>query len=143
MNYDKCACKGNFLDKFIQPAILVALYDEPLHGFSLLKKMKDGGLISGGEPDPTGLYRTLKKMEAAGLLCSDVEVGESKKLRRIYTITADGRDCLVTWKSTLETYRADISGMIVRIEEKVPQDTAEKCICCCADKQEDKENEDR
>lgn len=130
MNYGKCACKGNFLDRFIQPAILTALYDEPLHGFSLLKKMKDNGLTGEGAVDPTGLYRTLKKMEAAGLLSSEVE--NAKKTRRVYAITDEGKDCLVSWKETLESYCGEIGGMIQKIAEKIPQDAeSSNCQCSC------------
>lgn len=125
----KCACKGTFLDKFIQPAILTALMDGPLHGFSILKKLNADGLLP-GDPDPTGLYRTLKKMEAAGLLSSDWEMGENRKPRRIYEITGDGRDCLGTWRATLCAYQQDIASLIGKINEKIPPDAP--CGCCCS-----------
>jgi hypothetical protein len=44
----KCACKGVFLDKFIQPAILSLLYNENLHGFSILKKLDEKNIIMRG-----------------------------------------------------------------------------------------------
>lgn len=129
MNYGKCACKGNFLDRFIQPAILTALYDGPLHGFAVLNKMKDNGLTGEGNVDPTGLYRTLKKMEEAGLLTADAV--RDKKIKRVYAITQEGKDCLVSWRETLEAYRDEIGGMIEKITEKTAQN-ANKGTCACA-----------
>ena len=67
---EKCACKGFFLERFVQPAILMHLAAGSHHGFSLLKKLADESYIPGeGTIDPTGLYRTLKKWRARGCWC--------------------------------------------------------------------------
>ena len=62
----KCACKGDFLDRFIQPSILLLLSTESMHGFSIYKRLQDSDIMDYSGIDPTGLYRTLKKMEDAG-----------------------------------------------------------------------------
>ena len=69
----KCACRGSFLERFIQPSILLLLNEEPMHGFSILKKLYKSDVMDYSSIDPTGLYRTLKKMEESGLLVSRIE----------------------------------------------------------------------
>ena len=67
---EKCACRGSFLDKFLQPAILVVLSKGSSHGFQMIADLEKSGMVSGDSLDPAGLYRTLKRMEAAGLVRS-------------------------------------------------------------------------
>lgn len=127
MDKQKCACRGDFLDKFLQPAVLAALYDAPMHGFSLIKTLTEGSLILGGELDPTGLYRTLKRMEQAGLLASYYEEGSPTQTRRVYQITQQGRECLTTWGSTLAAYRNCLDALIYQVSLKTGP--AETCPC--------------
>ncbi|MGN1098891.1 MAG: PadR family transcriptional regulator [Christensenellales bacterium] len=108
----KCACKGSFLDKLLQPTILMLLSQQRLHGFSILKKMEESKIMDYSGVDPTGLYRTLKKMETTGLLTSEWDMKDSSQPRRIYEITADGRDCLEHWKTTLIEYKNSIDNLI-------------------------------
>ena len=89
MKTGKCACKGDFLDRFIQPEILMLLCGQPMHGFSILKEYNRRTGVAGAI-DPTGLYRTLKKMEENGLLASDLDTMSTSKPRRIYSVTSEG-----------------------------------------------------
>lgn len=114
---EKCACKGSFLDKLIQPTILMTLYQNPLHGFSILKEMEKSEVMDYSGIDPTGLYRTLKKMETAGLLVSKWDINDHTQPRRIYEITEDGKDCLKHWKTTLINYQNSLGALINLITE--------------------------
>ncbi len=116
---EKCACKGSFLDKLIQPTILMILYRNPLHGFSILKEMESSNIMDYSGIDPTGLYRTLKKMETAGLLISRWDINDRTQPRRIYEITEDGKDCLQHWKRTLINYQNSLGALIHSITEVV------------------------
>lgn len=119
---NKCACKGAFLDKLIQPTILALVGQTPMHGFSLLKEMQTMRICGCGEIDPTGLYRTLKKMELAGLLTSHWDTSNtSMPPRRIYSITLDGLECLSHWKATLTDYRRSIDELVDRIAGTLEQ----------------------
>ncbi len=113
----KCACKGSFLDKFIQPTLLVALSKGSSHGFQMIADLEKSGMVSGDSLDPAGLYRTLKRMEAGGLVSSQWDTESGSKPRRIYSITAEGRGCLSTWKTTLLEYRSNIDAILSRIDE--------------------------
>jgi len=107
----KCACKGAFLERFIQPSILMSLYAGDLHGFSIIRKLKESGPIDYVGMDPTGLYRMLRKMEKAGLLTSAWKTEGSPQPRRIYSITGEGRNCLSYWERTLREYARSVSGL--------------------------------
>lgn len=54
---DKHPCKGDFLDKFVQPAILAALCDGPAYGLLLLERL---GGSPGEVANIAGFYRSLK-----------------------------------------------------------------------------------
>lgn len=118
---ERCACQGAFLDKFIQPSILMFLNSESLHGFSLLKKLEESNTIDYTGLDPTGLYRTLKKMEAAGLLSSEWDTEGSAKPRRIYSITGEGKDCLVSWEKTLTGYLETIDNLSKAVSKSIKE----------------------
>ena len=113
----KCACRGSFLERFIQPSILLLLSKKPMHGFSILKSLYKSDLMDYSSLDPTGLYRMLKKMEEAGLLSSEVENENGLQGRRVYLITQEGRVCLVFWRATLLDYQKKI----VRLAEAIPE----------------------
>ena len=98
----KCACKGDFLDKFIQPAILSMVYEKPAHGFYLLAELESRGLVN--TVDTAGFYRTLRKFEKDGKLTSEWSVEEGEKPRKVYSITEAGIHCLRNWQNTLHSY---------------------------------------
>lgn len=115
----KCACRGSFLERFIQPSILLLLNEAPMHGFSILKRLYKSDVMDYSGIDPTGLYRTLKKMEEAGLLASRVEAENGIQAKRVYEITEEGRICLVFWRSTLLDYRDRIERLAMAIPETI------------------------
>ncbi|MEG1603277.1 MAG: PadR family transcriptional regulator [Cloacibacillus sp.] len=122
----KCACRGSFLERFIQPSILLILRDEPLHGFSLLKKLYKSDIMDYSSLDPTGLYRMLKKMEEAGLLSSELEMENDTQGRRIYRITEDGEICLIFWKATLLDYMNKIKKLAESIPDTIRETDKQK-----------------
>lgn len=80
----KCACQGSFLERFIQPSILLLLNRGPMHGFSILKSLYKSDLMDYSSLDPTGLYRMLKKMEESGILSSELEIENGVGETRIF-----------------------------------------------------------
>lgn len=112
-----CACKGRNLDKMLQPAILMILYKENLHGFLLIQKLGETPMFQGEEPDRSGVYRYLKKMESSGLLASQWEMNEDgAKPRRIFSITEKGKHCLVNWMVVLRQYAKSVTELASQIE---------------------------
>jgi DNA-binding PadR family transcriptional regulator len=103
-SFSNCPCLGGNLDKLVQPAILASLIEGAVHGYLLTEKISRMSGMFGDKPDVSGVYRSLRKMEASGLLTSSWRVGDRGHAKRLYEITADGRECLGRWASTLETY---------------------------------------
>lgn len=104
----ECSCKGKSLDHFLQPTILMLLSEEEMHGFLLLKRISETPLFAGEYPDPTGLYRFLKKMEGLGMLASREEEQENFPSKKLYTITPYGSECLENWEQTIRQYATEL-----------------------------------
>lgn len=102
------SCNGLYLDKLIQPAILIELREAPAHGLKLLNSLKGKSMIE-DSIDQTGFYRTLKRMEKDGLI---VRLDETESKRRVYQITDFGRLSLANWKRSLIIYRKHIDRII-------------------------------
>lgn len=110
----KCACRGQTLDRFLQPVILSILAREPLTGYAAIKRMREYVTFADAGPDPTGTYRYLKTMETRGLIRRDEARGDSDT--SLYHITGDGLDCLANWVGTLRAYEQTIHTLADEIE---------------------------
>jgi PadR family transcriptional regulator, regulatory protein PadR len=107
-----CPCSGATLDKLVQPAILAALTEGPIHGYRLAERINETAGQFGEKPDVSGIYRFLKKMETGGLVTSSWETGAKGHAKRLFEITADGRACLARWTTTLEAYLEAITALL-------------------------------
>ncbi len=113
-----CPCKGKNLDKMLQPGILMSLYQEDKYGWLIIRDLGQNPMFGGVEPDKTGVYRYLKKMEGSGYLVSRLENAQDKDVaRRVYSITEKGKACLGNWQVTLRSYSASIAELVKRMEE--------------------------
>lgn len=111
------SCKGLYLDKLIQPAILIELAKEPAHGFKLLNNLKDKHLVE-STLDPAGFYRNLKKMEKDGYI-SVLSDSDKSKGRKVFQITDFGLESLKSWMGTLEKYETHINKIIDGIKQTI------------------------
>lgn len=111
MEEARCACRGHFLEKFVQPSILLELYrhSQPAPA---LQKLIEGRSMLRDSIDTTGFYRTLKKMEEAGRITSKWEIAKGRRPVRVYALTAAGEECLRTWRRTLSAYRGSIDELL-------------------------------
>jgi DNA-binding PadR family transcriptional regulator len=112
IDFDKCACSGANLDKFVQPLILLHLAEQDLHGYGILRCIVDSPMFKGEKPDPTGVYRFLKSMEERGLVVSAWDIPQSGPPKRIYGITPEGRACLRRWVVTLREYLRSLESLV-------------------------------
>jgi DNA-binding PadR family transcriptional regulator len=107
-----CPCSGVTLDKLLQPAMLTVLARGPLHGYQLMRRVAGMPMFEGRRPDVSGVYRSLRAMEARKLVEAAWDVSDRGPARRLYTITPAGRDCLARWRRTLEAYRDAIDDLL-------------------------------
>ena len=80
----------------LQYALLGFLNYEPMTGYEL-KQTMDVSTSNFWHAKQSQIYTTLKKMEEAGLVLSEVEAQDGRPDRRVYEITEYGRAQLHTW----------------------------------------------
>jgi DNA-binding PadR family transcriptional regulator len=109
---ENCPCVGATLEKLIQPAILTVLAGEDLHGYRIAERMADMPLLKGHKPDVSGVYRFLRAMEDRGLVVASWDISDRGPAKRLYKLTAAGRECLSHWIETLERHREAIGSLL-------------------------------
>jgi DNA-binding PadR family transcriptional regulator len=107
-----CPCAGGTLDRLIQPAILIALAEEPMHGYRLAERIGEFGMFHDTRPDASGVYRFLNTMENRGLVVATWDTSAHGPAKKSYRLTADGERCLKNWIQTLQDYRCGISALL-------------------------------
>ncbi|MDY6796759.1 MAG: PadR family transcriptional regulator [Actinomycetota bacterium] len=76
--------------RFLRPAILLLLAEEPSHGYALLDKLADMGVADKKMPLPM-VYRVLRHLEKEGMAVSDqVEQEGRGPARKVYRLTDEG-----------------------------------------------------
>jgi PadR family transcriptional regulator PadR len=90
--------------------LLLLLHHGPAHGYTLLEGLGDFGLA---HLDPSGIYRTLRDMEAKGWVASTWDEERTQgPPRRVYRITALGDQMLAQWVRDLEESRGRIDHLL-------------------------------
>ncbi len=92
-------------------AILLALAEEPKHGYRLMRELQENP-VEQWMLGPATLYRTLKQMEGEGLISATEGPGEESDgpPRRYYALSGFGR-------RVGEAEAARMRGLVARAEE--------------------------
>ncbi|GAB4530085.1 MAG: helix-turn-helix transcriptional regulator [Anaerolineae bacterium] len=91
---------GGVIRRFLEPVLLLLLHRGDSHGYELASALEPFGL---GDVAPGPVYRTLRAMEAAGLVQSEWDVESSGgPARRMYRLTQAGQRHLETWVEDLQ-----------------------------------------
>ena len=77
--------------ELVPVCLLLLLAEAPGHGYELMERLKPLGFDWNG---PGPIYRELRGLEDAGLVTSAWAVRETGPGRRVYELTADGRQAL-------------------------------------------------
>ncbi|MDD5312222.1 MAG: helix-turn-helix transcriptional regulator [Dehalococcoidia bacterium] len=93
--------RGILFPPLFIPFILLLLKEEPSHGYSLLKKLSEIGVID-ANMDPSPIYKVLRLLEDNSLACSDFEDGDKGPARRVYRLTEQGNEMLSVMASRIE-----------------------------------------
>ncbi|MFN2557548.1 MAG: PadR family transcriptional regulator [Nitriliruptorales bacterium] len=110
---------GGLPRNFVRPCLLLLIAEAPAHGYDLLEKLTELGLV---RIDPGGLYRALRAMEQEGLVRSWWEPSETGPDRRTYNLTAEGLDWLHAWAGSLREMKRLLGTFLVRYEGLVVSD---------------------
>lgn len=86
--------------RFILPAVLLLLSEQPGYGYGLAGRLKD---LRFGHVDRPAVYRALAQLEADGLVVSrPVEGHGGRQARRVYHVTELGERALRVWMGVIK-----------------------------------------
>lgn len=100
------------MDTCIRCAVLVSLSSGSSHGYELAGTLHKMKLFSSPDKKGVSVYSYLRKMEIEGLILSEWSIEESKKPKRVYFITEEG-------KTKLAEVAADISECATALFELI------------------------
>jgi DNA-binding PadR family transcriptional regulator len=115
----QCPCSGGTLDKLVHPAIFIVLSRGSLHGYEIATLLAKMPMFRGRRPDTTGVYRCLQQMEKRGYVASARVKSENGPGKRVFSVTAKGRDCLA--RRVQRTHRNLPSGTLRAAEQSLHQ----------------------
>jgi len=99
--------------RFIEPALLLLLNQEPLHGYALMDGLRHLGMAD-YPIDKSAIYRALRSLEGRGVVESDWDMEvTSGPPRRVYTLTSEGHVYLNQWVGDL---RATVRMLVTFID---------------------------
>jgi poly-beta-hydroxybutyrate-responsive repressor len=93
------------------PYVLLAISAQRAHGYYIEQYLRGLGLA---QVEMSRIYRTLRQLEAQGLVTSAWEAGPGGPARRVYTLTGPGRAWLQSGAVMLEGYRTAIDAFFGR-----------------------------
>jgi poly-beta-hydroxybutyrate-responsive repressor len=112
----KCGCRcGGEVRGFLQPRLLLLLAENASHGYELLEALRS---TPGAETpsDPGMLYRTLRQLEECGAVCSVWDTKGHGPARRVYKLTAIGREHLECWAADIRKTRLQLDQFLAEYE---------------------------
>lgn len=98
-----------------QEMVLALLAKEPSHGYELRARIEKalGPLAAGFNAGQ--MYVTLGRLEQAGLLTSTREAAAERPERRIFELTATGRERVQEWLSDVTWPRPDLTNFHLKL----------------------------
>jgi poly-beta-hydroxybutyrate-responsive repressor len=87
---------------WLTPVALAMLREESSHGYELMERMAEFGFE---QMNPGTLYRTLRKMEKAGLCETTWETSNGGPACRVYSVTDAGEGYLEDWAEGCKKYQ--------------------------------------
>jgi len=96
-----CTCGMGHLYRFVEPAILLLLSQKgEAHGYELAHELPQYALTD-AEVEAAALYRTLRTLEQNGNVTSRWDTSSTGPARRVYKLTAEGKEHLREWVAVL------------------------------------------
>ncbi|OJF14465.1 PadR family transcriptional regulator [Couchioplanes caeruleus subsp. caeruleus] len=93
----------------LELAVLAVLAEEDRHGYALAHRLAEQGLgtVRGG-----ALYPVLGKLEASGAVRATWQPGDGGPGRKVYAITADGRDRLLAERARWQEFATAFARLL-------------------------------
>jgi len=103
---------------FLRPALLFLLTRENAHGYSLLDGLTEFG-FNPKQIDPSLLYRTLREMEEAGWVSSNIGEESRGPQRRVYQLQPEGKTYLSELIDGLRRRRDEINILLQTYDQEI------------------------
>jgi PadR family transcriptional regulator PadR len=97
--------------RFLLPAILLLLAEQPSYGYSLVKELQSFGF---GQVDRPSVYRALAQLETDSLVEASVEAPKAGSERRVYRLTGNGERILRAWMGVIKDERDHLDDVLRR-----------------------------
>lgn len=111
-----CKGKPHNMERFMEICLLLLLYQEAGHGYTLADQLTYFG-FSREELNIGSLYRTLRKMEKDTYVTSCWEEGVQGPKKRVYQITETGKRMLEQWIAVLKDRKKRITRLMNNYEK--------------------------
>lgn len=123
---NQCDCDNHGLkiEGFIVPCILFLLRDQPSHGYEIMEKLGTLDFVD-IIPDPSVVYRHLRRMEAEGKVNSQLKPGSGGPARKVYSITSEGEDYLHMWAMKIRRRKEALNKFIAAYEDAYNESQSE------------------
>ncbi len=103
------------VERFGEPALLLLLREEPVHGYELLERLPE--LLADERVDMGNLYRVLRALEEDGIVRSEWDADAPGPAKRIYELTDEGRELLDRWADALRIAQDNVGAFLARYED--------------------------
>ena len=114
---------GGAIRRFLEPVLLLILRREASHGYDLVSALEPFGL---GDVAPGPVYRTLRHLEAAGLVESEWDTESSGgPARRVYRLTQAGHHQLAEWAEELRQTDSTLHHFLAAYDRHINDDTSD------------------
>ncbi|MGH9076725.1 MAG: helix-turn-helix transcriptional regulator [Acidimicrobiales bacterium] len=97
--------------RFLYPALLLLLAEEPRHGYLLGEALAGLGM---GRVDRPSIYRALAQLEHDGLVRSWDAAPAAGSTRHVHAVTAEGEQALEAWMSVVSQERDGLEQVLQR-----------------------------
>ena len=94
----------------LKALILGALQLEPLHGYEIVRRIRESG--SAGKLSEGQIYPYLHQLESEGLVIAEWQTDTGAAPRRVYQITPSGKEELSRQRAHWEKFVAGIGSLL-------------------------------
>lgn len=106
-----CSCEMGNLYRFAEPVMLLVISRlGEAHGYQIAQEA-EGMAVTHAGLDSGIVYRTLRRLEAAGRVASRWDTSGPGPARRVYVLTESGMQHLREWAQVLETVTASLQAL--------------------------------
>jgi len=121
-----CTCEMGNLYRFAEPIVLLAVTQlGEAHGYQIAQQA-EGMAVTHAGLDSGIIYRTLRRLEAAGRVKSSWDTSGPGPARRVYVLTGSGVEHLGEWAVVLKDVAASLQALGQGCSQPAPRPTQEE-----------------